>query len=113
MNAMEPLLAIIVAVAGAFGNESLNDTARRTISDLWDVAKKIIVAKFGASPVSQLMDEMQRQPTMSVAEHVTAQLTALNVTSDPEIARIFRALAAAAKMTNDTTRDAYAPWPMV
>ena len=110
---MEPLLAIIVAVAGAFGNESLNDTARRTIGDLWDVAKKIIVAKFGASPVSQLMDEMQRQPTMSAAEHVTAQLTALNVTSDPEIARIFRALAAAAKTTNDTTQDAYAPWPMV
>ncbi len=47
---MEPLLAIIVAVAGAFGNDTLNDTARRTISDLWDVAKKIIVAKFGVSP---------------------------------------------------------------
>ncbi|HEY5761407.1 MAG TPA: hypothetical protein VIU34_36550 [Steroidobacter sp.] len=110
---MEPLLAIVVAVAGAFGNETLNDTARRTISDLWDVAKKIIVAKFGASPASQLMDEMQRQPTMSAAEHVTAQLTALNVTSDPEIARIFRALAAAAKTTNDTTQDEYAPWSMV
>ena len=111
---MEPLLAIIVAVAGAFGNESLNDTARRTISDLWEVAKKIIVAKFGeTSPAPQLMAEMQRHPTMSAAEHVAAQLTALNVTSDPEIARIFRALAAAAKATNDTTRDAYAPWSMV
>ena len=111
---MEPLLAIVVAVAGAFGNDTLNDTARRTISDLWEVAKKIIVAKFGAtSPASQLMEDMQRQPTMSAAEHVTAQLTALNVTSDPEIARIFRALAAAAKATNETPQNAYAPWSTV
>lgn len=111
---MEPLLAIVMAVAGAFGNDTLNDTTRRKISDLWEVAKQVIVAKFGTnSPAPQLMDEMQRQPTMSVAEHVAAQLTALNVTSDPEIARIFRALAAAANPANDTTPDVYTPWSTV
>lgn len=94
---MEPLLAIIVAVAGAFRNEALNEGARRTIGDLWEHAKKLIVTKFDAShPVPQLMDEMRRQPTMSAVEHVAAQLTALNVTSDPEVARVFRELAAAA-----------------
>jgi nucleotidyltransferase/DNA polymerase involved in DNA repair len=96
-HAMEPLLSIIGVVAQAFGNEALNETARRTIGDLWEAAKKIIVAKFGSHPAPQLMDEMQRRPTPSAAEHVAAQLTALNVTSDPEVARVFRELADAAK----------------
>lgn len=106
---MEPLLAIIVAVAGAFGNEALSETARRTIGDLWEHAKKLIVTKFDAPHlVPQLMDEMRRQPTMSTVEHVAAQLTALNVTSDPEVARVFRELAAAAKSASETTQSAYA-----
>lgn len=105
---MEPLLTIIVAVAGAFGNETLSETARRTIGDLWEAAKKIIVVKFGsAHPVPQLMDEMQRRPTPSAVEHVAAQLTALNVTSDPEVARVFRELADAAKRAIGTAQNAY------
>ena len=105
---MEPLLTIIVVVAGAFGNESLSETARRTIGDLWEVAKKIVVAKFDSShSVPQLMDELQRRPTPSAAEHVAAQLTALNVTSDPEVARVFRELADAAKRAIGTAPNAY------
>ncbi|WP_129775728.1 hypothetical protein [Peristeroidobacter soli] len=99
---MEPLLSIIVAVAGAFGNQALEETTRRTIGELWEHAKQIIVTKFGAASLApQLMDEMRRQPTMSAAEHVAAQLTALNVTNDPEVARVFRELAALAQGTSD------------
>ncbi len=98
---MEPLLAIIVAVAGAFGNEALDGAARRRIGDLWELAKNVIVAKFDTPLVPRLMEEMRRHPTMSTAEHVAAQLTALNVTNDPEVARLFREMAALVEETSD------------
>lgn len=99
---MGPLLSIIVAVAKAFGNQALEETTRRAIGELWERAKQIIVTKFGTGHLaSQLMDEMRRAPTMSAAEHVAAQLTALNVTNDPEVARVFRELAALAAGTSD------------
>jgi len=105
---MEPLLAIIVAVAGAFGNEALNETARRTVGDLWEAAKKLIVTKYGSSQVPQLMDQMRREPTMSMAEHVAGQLTSLNATNDPEVARVFRELREAATRANSTTHSIHA-----
>ncbi|MFC4309230.1 hypothetical protein ACFPN2_09075 [Steroidobacter flavus] len=99
---MEPLLSIIVAVARVFGHQALDETTRRTIGELWEHAKQIIVTKFGTAHLApRLMDEMRRQPTMSAAEHVAAQLTALNVTNDPEVARVFRELAALAQGARD------------
>jgi uncharacterized protein (DUF1800 family) len=101
---MEPLLSIIVAVARVFGNQAADETTRRTIGELWERAKQIIVTKFGAAHLApRLMDEMRRTPTMSAAEHVAAQLTASNVTNDPEVARVFRELSALAKGPSDDT----------